>query len=138
MSWVFDLENRIYTIVKTKVTNKLKSKYSKINFTQDPTPDDTNSYFPTIYIHFLPSNEYGKTLDALTINAIMSTAQIEVTSSKTQGQTVARQVIWETIEQFKAFRYEVFQTPEVIPTGNDTNCCVCRVRRMVGANDTVG
>ena len=82
--------------------------------------------------------EYGKTLDALTINAIMSTAQIEVTSSKTQGQTVARQVIWETIEQFKALRYEVFQTPEVIPTGNDTNCCVCRVRRMVGANDTVG
>lgn len=136
MSWVYDYENRIYTIVKTRTKNAL-TKYKDLNFTQDPEPDDTKPHFPTVYVHFLPSPEYGRTLDALDINAIMSTVQVEVTSSKTQGQTVARSVMWEVIEQFKKLRYDLFQSPEVIPTGNDTNCCVCRLRRMVGQCDTV-
>lgn len=136
MSWVFDFENRIYTIVKTR-TKKALPQYKDLNFTQDPTPDDTTPHFPTIYIHYLPSTERGETLDGLNINAINSTVQIEVTASKTQGQTVARQVMWEVIEQFKALRYTLFYTPEVIATTNDTNLCVCRMRRIVAQCDTV-
>lgn len=136
MSWVFDFENRIYTIVKTR-TMKALTKYKDLNFTQDPTPDDTKPHFPTVYIHFLPSTERGETLDGLEINAFNSTVQVEVTSSKTQGQTVARQVMWEVIEQFKALRYTLFYTPEVIATTNDTNVCVCRLRRIVAQCDTV-
>lgn len=136
MNWVYDYENRIYTVVKTR-TSRVLTKYKDLNFTQDPEPDDTKAHFPTIYIHFLPSSEYGMTLDGLDINAIMSTVQIEVTSSKTQGQTVAREVMWEVIEQYKLLRYQIFQSPEVIPTGNDTNRVVCRMRRMVAQGDTV-
>lgn len=136
MSWVFDFENRIYTIVKTRTT-KVLTQYKDLNFTQDPTPDDTKPHFPTVYIHFLPSTERGETLDGLEINAFNSTVQVEVTSSKTQGQTVARQVMWEVIEQFKALRYTLFYTPEVIATTNDTNVCVCRLRRIVAQCDTV-
>ena len=136
MSWVFDFENRIYTIVKTR-TMKVLTQYKDLNFTQDPTPDDTKPHFPTVYIHFLPSTERGETLAGLEINAFNSTVQVEVTSSKTQGQTVARQVMWEVIEQFKALRYTLFYTPEVIATTNDTNVCVCRLRRIVAQCDTV-
>ena len=136
MSWVYDYENRIYTIVKTRTKNAL-TKYKDLNFTQDPEPDDTTAHFPTVYIHFLPSTERGETIDGLEITAINSTVQIEITSSKTQGQTVARQVMWEVIEQFKKLRYLMFQSPEVIATGNDTNRCVCRVRRLVAQGDTV-
>lgn len=137
MSWIFDLENRIYTIVATKTKNALP-QYTDLNFTQDLEPDDTTPHFPTVSIHFLPTSEQGKTLDGLTINGIISSVQIEVTSSKSQGQTVARLVMWEVIEQFKSLRYDLFQSPEMLTTGNDTNQTVCRMRRMVGANDTVG
>lgn len=136
--WVYTQENRIYTIISAKVKRIFMKKYTDMNFTQDPEPDDTSTHFPSVYIHFLPSPEKGQTIDASGINAIMSTVEIQVTSSKTQGQTVAREVIWEVVEQFHKLKYEVMYSPEIIPTGNDTNQCVCRMRRMLGANDRIG
>ena len=138
MNWVYAQENRIYTIILTKVKNALKSKYPDINFTLDPEPDDTSTHFPSVYIHFLPSSEKGQTLDASGVNAIYSTIEIQVTSSKTQGQTVAREVIWEVVDKLHSMKYEITYSPEIVPTGNDTNQCVCRMRRILGANDTIG
>lgn len=138
MSWVYKQENRIYTIILSKVKKKLEKKYPDINFTQDPEPDDTSTHFPSVYIHFLPSAEKGQTINSLGINAIYSTIQVNVTSSKTQGQTVAREVTWEVVDQLHSLQYEIMNSPEIIPTGNDTNQCVCRMRRMLGANDTLG
>jgi len=137
LSWIYKLENRIYTIVKTRTT-KVLSKYPDLNFTQDPEPDDTTPHFPTVFFTFLPSAEMGRTIEGSSINAIMSTIEVQVTSSKTQGLTVARTVSWEVVEQLKALRYEVVLSPKVIPTGNDTCEVVFRMRRMIGANDKIG
>lgn len=138
MNWIYTQENRIYTIIQKRTTKSIGTKYKNLFFTQDPEPDDTSSHFPTVYMHFLPTMERGQTIDANGINAITSTVQIEVTSSKTQGQTVAREVIWEVIDQLHKLKFEVAMSPEVVKTGNDTSQCVARMRRMIGASDTIG
>lgn len=138
MAWVFLQENRIYTMVLTRAKNLMGAKYPDINFTLDPEPDDTSTHFPSVYIHFLPSPEKGQTIDANGINAIKSTIEIQVTSSKTQGQTVAREVMWNVVDILHSMKYEITYSPEIVPTGNDTNQCVARMSRMLGASDTIG
>lgn len=138
MNWIYTFENRIYTIIKTRVEKSLKTDYLNLTFTMDDEPSDPTNHFPTVLIHFLPSAEQGATLDGEGINAIISSVQIDVSSNKTQGQKVARQVMWEVVDEFKRLRYQVKMMPEVINTGNDTNRVVCRMSRMVGANDIVG
>ena len=138
MSWIFTQENRIYTIISTRVKKKFKTKYADISFTQDPEPDDTSAHFPSVYLHFLPSSEKGQTIDANGINAINMVIEVQVTTSKSQGQTVAREVIWEVVDQLHALKFEAMMTPEVTKTGNDTNQCVARVRRILGATDKIG
>lgn len=138
MNWIYTFENRIYTIVKTRVTKSLGTTYKNLTFTMDEEPSDPTNHFPTVLIHYLPFAEIGNTLDGLDINAMESTVQIDVASNKTQGQKVARLVMWEVIDQFKALRYQVELSPEVINTGNDTYRVVARMSRIVGANDIVG
>lgn len=138
MSWIYTFENRIYTIVKTRATKVLGDKYKNLTFTMDEEPNDPENHFPTVLIHYLPSAEQGMTLDGEDINAFFSTVQIDVTTNKEQGQSTARLVAWEVIEQFKKLRYQLSLSPEVLNTGNDTNRVVARMRRIVGANDIVG
>lgn len=136
-SWVYTVENQIYTTIAYRAKKELIKDYPTIFFTMDAEPENTDSHFPTVYIHFLPNPELGQTLDGLGINAITSTVQIEVTTSKEQKQKGARQIAWEVVEQFKKLRYEVVFTPEVMNTGNDTNYCVARVRRTIGNADSI-
>ena len=137
MSWVNKLENKIFTIVEARTKSAIGSKYTDLNFTMDGEPDDTKNHFPTVYIHYMPSYERGETFDADDVNAIMSTIQIEVTASKSQGQNVAREVAWEVITQFKKLKYKMNLAPEIIATGNDTSKVVARVKRMIGGGDTI-
>lgn len=137
MSWIYDLENEIFTKISYRGKKKLGSDFPTIFFTMDAEPDDTTSHFPTVYIHFLPIAEQGQTLDGQEINAVLSTVQIEVSTSKDQGQKAVRQITWEIVELFKLMRYSVVMTPEIIKTGNDTNQCVARVRRMIGNADAI-
>lgn len=61
-SWIFDMENRVYTIVKAKTYDKLKTKYPKIRF----TTSDKNAMteFPTVHIHKLPGKAIGTTFES--------------------------------------------------------------------------
>lgn len=138
MHWVYTLENKIATIIEYKTKQVLGKKYPNIFFTQDAEPDDTKNNFPTVYLHFLPSAETGSDLDNKGIHAIISTVQIEVTCSKDQKQSGARQVMWEVIEQFKHLSYGVVLMPETMVTGNDTHQVIARVRRIIGASDAIG
>lgn len=138
MSWIYTFENKVYTVVKTRVEKQLKTKYKNLTFTMDDEPSDPTNHFPTVLIHYLPSNEKGVDLDNTEINGFTSTVQIEVTSSKTEGQKAALLVAWQVVDEFKKLRYGMMLKPEPIKTGNDTNRVVARVSRIVGANDIVG
>lgn len=138
MNWVYSLENKIFTIIEYRTKQVLGKKYPSIFFTQDAEPDDTKNNFPTIYLHFLPSAETGRDLRNDGTHAIVSTVQIEVTCSKDQKQSGARQIMWEVVEQFKKLSYSIMLTPEVLTTGNDTHQVVARVSRVIGASDSIG
>lgn len=137
MNWVYQLENEIFTVISHRATKALKTKYPNIFFTQDAEPDDTTSHFPTVFLRFMPMAEVGNDLDNISINAVMSAIQIEVTCSKDQKQSGARQVMWAIIDEFKKLRYNVAMTPEVLNTGNDTHQVIARVRRVIGQGENI-
>ena len=138
MNWIYTFENRIYTTVKTRTVKSIGKQYPNLTFTMDEAPSDPTNHFPTVLFHYLPTNEKGQDLDGDGVHAIQSTLQIDVATNKEQGQNSARLVMWEVVEQLKKLKYQLFQSPEVINTGNETYRVVARMRRIVGASDIVG
>ena len=136
-SWVSDTELKINTIVTTRAKKNLITDYPNIFFTMDNETDVTPT-FPTVYIHFLPNAERGKTLDGFDINAFLCGVQIEVIVTKDQGQTTARTVMYEMLEQFKKLSFEINLMPEFTSTGDvETKEIVARCRRVIGASDII-
>ena len=132
--WVTDKQAEIYTIVKVRAENTLKTKYPDIRFTQDDTAQ-LDPKFPTVYIHYLPGLETARDLEGDTINAFSCDAQVDVTVSKAQGKTVAEKVVSEVAEQFKKLRFTLRGTPVFVPTGSDTKQLSFRMTRMIGSDE---
>lgn len=135
--WITDVENKVFTYVSYKVKNALKTKYPSIYFTTD-SEDSTDTNFPTVYIHYLPTNERGQDLEGCFINAYLCSMQIDVTVSKDQGQQGAKEVMWSVIDTLKQLSFDIFQMPEFMETGNTTKRIVARARREFGYNDYIG
>lgn len=135
--WVRERENDIFTLVKTRASKTLISKYPDLYFTQDDE-QIVETKLPTIYIHNLPATEIGQTIDGQNINAMLFSFEILVTVSKKQGQAAAADVIWEIIRQFKKLRFSLIMSPEFISSSNASmQQIVARVRRPIGANDNI-
>lgn len=134
--WVSDVENEIYTIVKTRASKKLKSKYADIRFTTE-SESQSSTHFPTVYIHYEPSDTRARSLSGGTVAAFICAATLEVTCSKDQGQKSASSVIYEVIDQFLKLGFNVQQTPDFIPTGNGTVRIKARVERLLGSGDLI-
>lgn len=136
-SWIPDVESKLFTLIKHKGEKELKEKYPNIYYTTD-NESSTQTHYPTVYIHFLPNDERGQDLDGISINAFLCSLQLEVTVSKSQGQAVAKKVMWNAIESLKELGFNVFQMPEFIETGNDTKRMIARARRLFGSGDEIG
>ena len=135
-SWIPDVESKLFTLIKHKGEKELKEKYPNIYYTTD-NESSTQTHYPTVYVHFLPSNEHGRDLEGDRVNAYTCAMQNEVTVSKSQGQTVAKKVMWSAIETLQKKCFEILQTPEFMDTGNDTRRMVARLRRNIGYNDYI-
>lgn len=79
--WVFSIEPKIYTIVKTRLENALKTTYPDLYITQQEKLNDETS-LPTIFIKMLDSPEIGADLDNITVNALMATFEVHITIAK--------------------------------------------------------
>lgn len=135
-SWIADVESKIYTMVKYKGEQALKGKYPNIYYTTD-SQATTQTSFPTVFVNFMSNDERGQDLEGKTINAFLCSLQIDVTVSKSQGQTVAREVVWQSIETLKKYySFDIFDLPKFVETGNETVRIVARARRIVGASET--
>lgn len=133
-TWFFDIENNIYTIVKTRTERKLLAKYPKLQFTSDDS-GGMKAKFPTVYIHWLPGYEMARELNNEDVNAFLCTAQMEVYTNKEQGQKVAKHVMAEVIKQFVTLGFEINSMPEFLSTDNDTKRIVARARRTLASGD---
>ena len=135
--WVNDAQNKIYTIVKYRASKNL-TEFPSLEFTTNVESGNPTS-FPSVYIHFMPSMEQGRDLECKGINGFLCGVQVQVTVTKEQGEKACQTVSWEVLSQFKALSFEVSMMPEFIRTGNaDIRQMTFRVRRAIGANNTIG
>lgn len=130
-SWVFDLETKIYSVIKVRTEKLLKEKYPNIYFTTTNNPKDATTHYPTVYIHELEGSEKGRT-NEYDINGITYAMQVEVITNTSQKE--AKTVINEIAKQFKAMGFEIKSFP-VIDNGDTYYRCVMRVSKVIGSDD---
>ena len=133
-TWVFDIQDKVYSRLEAICLSKLLSKYADINVTMD-NHKVTNPKFPNVYLHFLAPIEIGKDLDGQDVNAIYLTAQIEITVTSSQGMTVANEVSQVVVDCMKEMRFSA-TLPEFVNTDSEYRT-VSRYARTIGNKETL-
>ena len=132
--WTSDIQSIVFTRIKIEVTKILKNTYPDMFFT---TSSKTlkQPQFPTVYVKRMQGSERGQTLDGESVNAILSTFQIEVTDdvSENRAQDVADIVC----EIMKSMRYEMIGEPFLDDSDEKVFRNIARYRRIVGGNDVL-
>ena len=137
--WVFSIEPKIYTIIKTRLTNALLSTYPKLYITQQEKLND-NTSLPTIFIKMLDSPEMGADLDNTTVNALMATFEVHITIAKdgaNNGMSGMRKLASAVLENFKKLRFNVIFRGEINRETSDTYSFISRYRRVIGADEEI-
>lgn len=135
-SWVFSVESKIYTIVKTRLDKALSATYPDLFITQQQKLND-EPHFPTIYIQMLNSPEMGADLEGSIVNAMMVTFETHVTVNKSQGLSGCRKVAGAVLDNFKKLRFNVTNRGEITRETSDNYIIVSRFRRVIGANEEI-
>lgn len=129
--WATDLESTVTALVKAKSLPQLQKKYSKVRIT-DEGENSGSAVFPTVYIHLLSPTEQGQTLDGQTINALLATFQVDVTTNTSKSD--CRKVMATVMNVFKEMRFQGKSLPET-SINNKIYHSVARFSRVIGAND---
>lgn len=129
--WAIDIENTVTALVKTRTLTQLKKAYPKIVITNEGE-NSGQAVFPTVYIHLLPSVEQGQTLDGQTINALLATFQVDVTTNTSKAD--CRKVMATITDVFKTMRFQGTPMPE-FSISNKVHKSTARFRRMIATND---
>jgi len=135
-TWVFDIETKIYTIIKTRLEKALKSTYPNLYIAQQEKINDTPN-FPSVILQMLSSPEMGSDLDNTTVNAMMVTWETHVTVSKSMGLAGLRKVSAEVLDNFKKLRFNVQDRGEINRESSDTYTTISRFRRVIGGNEEI-
>ena len=133
-SWVFDIQDKIYSRLEAVCLAKLSGSYPDINVTMDSNVP-THPKFPSVYLHFLSPIEVGRDLDGLDVNAIYLTAQVEVTVTNAQEMSVASDVSQVVMDCMKEMRFSA-TLPEFVNTDTEYRT-VSRYARTIGNADTL-
>ena len=129
--WTSDIQSVVLTRIKTEGLKNLKSKYPNIQFSTS-SKKATEPKFPTVYVKRMQGAERGQTLEGNTVNAILSTFQIEVTDNISDDR--AQEVADVVYGIMKSMLYEAVGEP--FPDNKDsTYRNVARYRRVIGYND---
>lgn len=134
--WVFNIESKIYTIVKTRLTNTLKDVYPKLLITQQQRLND-DTQLPVIYIKMLDSPEIGADLDGSTVNAMLVTFETHITVSKDSGLSGLRKISASVLENFKKLRFQMATRGEITRETSDTYTTISRYNRVIGAEEEI-
>lgn len=129
--WAYDLEDTIRLVVSNRCLETLKKSYPNTRIT-DEAESNQKAVFPTIYIHLLPASELGSTLDGKTINGVMATVQVDVTTNTSKRD--AREVMSTVADVLKGMRFTGSSLPEYTDS-DKLHKCTARFRRVIGANN---
>ena len=134
--WVFDIEKKIYTIIKTRLENSLKSSYPNLLITQQQKIND-NTSIPTVFIKMLDSPEMGADLEGSTVNAMLVYFETHVTVTKDMGLTDLRKISAAVLENFKKLRFQMATRGEIARESSDTYTTISRYERVIGAEEEI-
>lgn len=133
-SWVFDIQDKIYSRLEAMCLARLSGDYPDINVTMDDHVP-TKPKFPSVYLRFLTPIESGKDLDGKDINAVYLTAQIEVTVTSAQEMSVANRVSQVVVDCMKEMRFSA-TLPEFANTDSEYRT-ISRFARYIGNEETL-
>ena len=128
-----DIQSRVFSRLVNKCPSTLKSKFPQLRFTtNDRLPQ--NPKFPSVYVHERSAMETAEDLENTTINAVITSFQIEVTddSSMENATTVMNYVV----NEMKVMRFSVITMPEFQNT-QSVYRKVAVFRRTIADGDTL-
>lgn len=134
--WVYTIETKVFTIIKTRLNTALSSTYPKLLVTQQQKLND-EPQFPTVYIKMLDSPEIGSDLENTTINAMLATFEVHTIVSKAQGLSGLRKVQGAVTDNFKKLRFNMVSRGEFTRETDDTYTSISRFRRVIGGNEEI-
>lgn len=128
-AWFSKIESRIYTIFK----KRMRDNFPTISFTTEQEKV-VESKFPMVYLHELEQLEQGNDLENITVNAVLSTIQIQV-FTKTAAEN--KRIMTEAVLQMKRLAFNVVAMPIYDSKDDKTlHFSVARFRRMIGSGDS--
>lgn len=111
MSWVYDLKDKIFTIIEYKCSQVLPDKYIGVNayWTTEPKTLKTPK-FPTVWFECLMGPETGVTFERKEINDIPVTFQVHITVKDSEDITIISKAI---TKAFKDLGFIVQEFPNM-------------------------
>ncbi len=126
-TWYLQVQSKVFT----QIQYMMKKKYSKLNCTTK-NENGLPAEFPTLYLHELDPIERGQDLTNETVNAVLSTIEIQVWTNTTEDD--CRKIMAEAVNQMKKLQFNIIGMPFVM-TSDKISHGVMRCRRMVGNGD---
>ena len=130
--WVNDIQTSVFSRIQSRTTAQFKKRFPDIFFTKSARLNK-DATFPTIYVKKLQGAERGQTLEGTSINATLSSFQIEVTDNG-ENDSVANEIAWFICGVMKSMRYQMMGEPITEET-DQTFRVIARYQRIVGFND---
>ena len=131
-NWFAEIESRVFTQISYMLTERENAPYPDMKCTT--VSQNTVVNFPTMYLHELQPVEAGNDLDNTTVNAVLSTIEIQVWSNESEKH--CKDILTAAIVEMKRLRFNVTMFPNVT-TDNKIAWGVARFRRMIGAGDSL-
>lgn len=132
MIWFAEIESKVYTIVKTRMTKKYKERYPTINFVssgENRVPKQS----PTIYLHELDNPEMANDLENNVVNMVRENMECEVYALNREDTHMVSALLR---AEMKALGFSIIQQSP--PMQDDSWWrCVMRFNRPIGSGDVV-
>lgn len=129
-TWFSKLESKVFSQVEYMLATRTDAPFPNMKCTTVSQNEVTT--FPTLYLHELQPVEAGMDLTNETVNAVLSTIEIQVWTNTTELD--CKNILAAAIVEMKRMGFNVTMFPS-ITTNSKIRWGVARFRRMVGAAD---
>lgn len=135
--WYAELEPRVFTVLKTKLTAVINSRYprlvDKVVFTTDQEVN-TSPRFPTVWFRQIDSDEIMEDIYGHSVNGILMRCQCEVYA---QDERTAKRLSYECMNAMKTMGFSAYFLPKRSASRTGVARFVARYRRNIGADDAL-
>ena len=130
-NWFAEIESKVFTQIEYMLVSRQDAPYPDLKCTT--VSQNTVVNFTTLYLHELQPVEAGNDLVNVSVNAVLSTIEIQVWANTTEKD--CKDILTAAILEMKRLGFNVTMFPNV-QTDSKIAWGVARFRRMIGAGDS--